>query len=127
MRRAAKPRPEAATSGAGLRALATLVADALNELLGPSVTPALAGPVGPLSMHVEVTSDARAHRVSGRHPQPGPALEPEPEQEHEDDDESVNVEHEETWRLVTRAQAGDGEAFGLLYDRYVDTVFRFIY
>jgi RNA polymerase sigma-70 factor, ECF subfamily len=29
--------------------------------------------------------------------------------------------------LVARSQAGDGEAFGLLYDRYVDTVYRYIY
>jgi RNA polymerase sigma-70 factor (ECF subfamily) len=33
----------------------------------------------------------------------------------------------EVWGLVERAQAGDTVAFGLLYDRYVDTVFRFIY
>ncbi|KXK61878.1 RNA polymerase subunit sigma-24 [Micromonospora rosaria] len=33
----------------------------------------------------------------------------------------------EVWALVERAQAGDAEAFGLLYDRYVDTVFRFVY
>jgi RNA polymerase sigma-70 factor (ECF subfamily) len=31
------------------------------------------------------------------------------------------------WRLVRLAQAGDGEAFGNLYDLYVDTVYRFIY
>ncbi len=31
------------------------------------------------------------------------------------------------WVLVERAQAGDAEAFGQIYDRYVDTVFRFIY
>jgi RNA polymerase sigma-70 factor, ECF subfamily len=35
--------------------------------------------------------------------------------------------HGETWELVTRAQQGDGEAFGQLYDRYFDTVFRYIY
>ncbi|MFG1892131.1 sigma-70 family RNA polymerase sigma factor [Micromonospora sp. NPDC049051] len=29
--------------------------------------------------------------------------------------------------LVARAQAGDVEAFGLVYDRYFDQVFRFIY
>ncbi len=29
-------------------------------------------------------------------------------------------------KLVERAQAGESEAFGLIYDRYVDTVFRFI-
>ncbi|HEX6967935.1 MAG TPA: ECF subfamily RNA polymerase sigma factor, BldN family [Micromonosporaceae bacterium] len=33
----------------------------------------------------------------------------------------------EVWSLVQRAQAGDAEAFGQIYDRYVDTVFRFIY
>jgi RNA polymerase sigma-70 factor (ECF subfamily) len=31
------------------------------------------------------------------------------------------------WLLVERAQAGDSEAFGLIYDRYFDTVFRFVY
>ncbi len=31
------------------------------------------------------------------------------------------------WALIERAQAGDGAAFGLLYDRYFDTVFRFVY
>ncbi|WP_091094457.1 sigma-70 family RNA polymerase sigma factor [Micromonospora citrea] len=29
--------------------------------------------------------------------------------------------------LVARAQAGDAEAFGLVYDRYTDQVFRLIY
>ncbi|MFG1775146.1 ECF subfamily RNA polymerase sigma factor, BldN family [Micromonospora sp. NPDC049051] len=33
----------------------------------------------------------------------------------------------EVWGLVERAQAGESEAFGLIYDRYVDTVFRFVY
>jgi len=33
----------------------------------------------------------------------------------------------EAWALVQQAQAGDGEAFAALYDRYLDTVFRFIY
>jgi RNA polymerase sigma-70 factor (ECF subfamily) len=33
----------------------------------------------------------------------------------------------EVFALVERAQAGDAEAFGLLYDRYVDLIHRFIY
>jgi RNA polymerase sigma-70 factor (ECF subfamily) len=33
----------------------------------------------------------------------------------------------EVWSLVERAQRGETEAFGQIYDRYVDTVFRFIY
>lgn len=31
------------------------------------------------------------------------------------------------WALVERAQAGDMQAFGQLYDRYLDTIFRFVY
>ena len=33
----------------------------------------------------------------------------------------------EVWALVERAQAGEADAFGLIYDRYMETVFRFIY
>lgn len=33
----------------------------------------------------------------------------------------------EVWKLIERAQQGESEAFGLIYDRYVDTVFRFVY
>ena len=36
-------------------------------------------------------------------------------------------EHSEIWELVGKAQTGDGEAFGQLYDQYVDMVYRFIY
>ena len=35
-------------------------------------------------------------------------------------------EHGESWRLVHAAQQGDAGAFGELYDRYVDAVFRFV-
>jgi RNA polymerase sigma-70 factor, ECF subfamily len=31
------------------------------------------------------------------------------------------------WELVRRAQNGDAEGFGELYDRYVDVVFRYLY
>ena len=34
---------------------------------------------------------------------------------------------QEAWDLVAAAQGGDVDAFGRLYDRYVDTVYRFIY
>ena len=36
------------------------------------------------------------------------------------------TDEEAVWHLVRRAQAGDAEGFGLLYDRYVDVVFRFL-
>lgn len=41
--------------------------------------------------------------------------------------EPVDADHAEMWRLVTAAQGGDGDAFGQLYDHYVDAVYRFIY
>jgi len=39
----------------------------------------------------------------------------------------IDPEHAATWALVRAAQRGDGEAFGKLYDRYVDSVYRFVY
>jgi len=46
---------------------------------------------------------------------------------HDGDTADVDGEHAEVWGLVRAAQRGDGEAFGKLYDRYVDSVFRFVY
>lgn len=41
--------------------------------------------------------------------------------------ESVETEPAgEPWDLVRAAQAGDTDAFGLLYDRYVDVVYRYV-
>jgi RNA polymerase sigma-70 factor (ECF subfamily) len=107
MRRPASQHCEAA--GDRLRALAILVARVLNE---PGLVP-VAVPAGPLVMNVDTT--AAAHRSGGpSHPTPLP-------------DGDVAGDHEPTWQLVRRAQQGDGDAFGELYDRYVDTVYRFIY
>jgi RNA polymerase sigma-70 factor (ECF subfamily) len=36
-------------------------------------------------------------------------------------------EQERIAALVTLAQQGDGEAFGMIYDRYVDAVYRYLY
>ncbi|BEL05573.1 hypothetical protein Q0Z83_037640 [Actinoplanes sichuanensis] len=43
------------------------------------------------------------------------------------DDRGYGDTAAEVWALVERAQAGEAQAFGLIYDRYVDTVFRFVY
>ena len=39
----------------------------------------------------------------------------------------IDAGHVETWTLVQAAQHGDGDAFGQLYDRYFDSVYRFVY
>jgi RNA polymerase sigma-70 factor (ECF subfamily) len=43
------------------------------------------------------------------------------------DTSDIDSAHAATWSLVRAAQRGDGEAFGKLYDQYVDSVFRFVY
>jgi RNA polymerase sigma-70 factor, ECF subfamily len=54
---------------------------------------------------------------------PSPAVDPEgPAEPPAPDDEPVDV-----WEFVRRAQAGDPEGFGQLYDRYVDVVHRFLH
>jgi len=41
--------------------------------------------------------------------------------------DGLQVEPGEVWSLVQRVQAGEAEAFGLIYDAYIDMVFRYVY
>src|SRR5579859_4002097 len=131
MSRARQPRFGSVDPVAGLRALADLVNDALATM-GAQPAFSVGGNSDLSAMAIDLPAGTRAsHRsVSGRAATRGNDSsrdEPrEPGSEPEDVDE-VDAEHVETWRLVRQAQDGDGEAFGQLYDRYVDTVFRFIY
>lgn len=133
-------------NGAGLGALAALINETLLRL---GTAPAFAG-ARPALMSVEVGSSTSApgHPVgrrtpsAHRRPQPQPHPDgggPRPVVAPAEDgatvapaadpttDTVVDPDHTETWQLVRRAQDGDGEAFGQLYDRYVDVVYRFIY
>ncbi len=42
------------------------------------------------------------------------------------DDERAEAAKAEAWELVRAAQDGDSSAFGRLYDRYVDVVYRYV-
>ena len=108
-------------SGAGLRALADLVNEALA---GWGTQPAFAVAGSPATaLHA-----GRGRRPSPTaQPTPPPRPVPAPETRGGGGDDEIDGDHAEVWQLVVRAQGGDGEAFGQLYDRYVDTVFRFIY
>jgi RNA polymerase sigma-70 factor (ECF subfamily) len=125
----------------GLQALAELINDALAAL---GAQPAFLGPL--LVRQSAIESTPLAHRPAGtvrsRVAQAGRsessgALPPDADSGSDTDSDSdsdsdtqlqaVDETHAETWRLVHLAQAGDGEAFGQLYDRYMDVVFRFIY
>ncbi len=111
-----------------LSALVALVNDAMARS-GMRPAPALAygmSSLPPHAMHaIDVTATGTRAGRGRRRPTPGP---PQP---HDVPDPAapgdMDEQHVETWRLVALAQAGDGEAFGRLYDRYVDVVFRFVY
>jgi RNA polymerase sigma-70 factor (ECF subfamily) len=116
----------------GLDALADLVDDVLRAL---GAQPAFATTASSGMVHRQSTvgtlggPDGRSRPTP--HPRPN-SITPEPSAGtpvEPDDGDSIVVdeEHQETWKLVQRAQGGDAEAFGLLYDRYVDMVFRFVY
>ncbi len=131
MPRATLPHPGSPDPGFGLRTLAALINDARIAMgTGPAFALTTPGFPGGLAKSSEATIPGTragrgpAHRGTGRTvPGGAPPQTPEPAV----DSDTVSEEHVETWRLVTLAQAGDGEAFGQLYDRYVDIVFRFIY
>jgi RNA polymerase sigma-70 factor (ECF subfamily) len=132
MSRDNRPHSELPGSGAGLRALADLINDALVAMgTQPAFAVAGSGGVRPgrVAMSIDVAAaspDAAAppKGSSGRGSAAGGGRGANPEPS---EPEYVDELHVETWRLVGLAQQGDGEAFGQLYDRYVDVVFRFVY
>jgi RNA polymerase sigma-70 factor (ECF subfamily) len=136
--------------GRGVGELAALVAEAIiglrtPALAGPSGRYALAGPSGmwteslesrpiapslrtrpaPTSSPVGVGADSSTSNEPASRKIPVPAEDPVPPPLA--DLAEVEAEHAEAWALVRAVQNGDGEAFGKLYDRYVDHVFRFIF
>jgi RNA polymerase sigma-70 factor (ECF subfamily) len=116
---------------AGLLALAQLINDALVAM---GTQPAFVGPMLVQQSALESTPVTQ-RRPRPDHPRPVPTagLDLEPPSDQSDKSAAtenvtdVDETHAETWHLVRLAQGGDGEAFGQLYDRYVDMVFRFIY
>jgi RNA polymerase sigma-70 factor, ECF subfamily len=124
--------------GDGLRALAALVNDALAAMgtrpafawatsqTGPNSGPFDNPWARPIRFDQSIDTRPDAAATSGRAKAKGAGYSA-PKPGNDPNVDSIDEEHVETWRLVTLAQAGDGEAFGQLYDRYVDVVFRFIY
>jgi RNA polymerase sigma-70 factor (ECF subfamily) len=84
---------------------------------GPQRTGEIATPVAPAEAEATVVVPAQSTT--------GPPAESEPPKYPARPDRGDPAA--EVWALVERAQAGESEAFGLIYDRYVDTVFRFVY
>ncbi|MGH8960501.1 MAG: sigma-70 family RNA polymerase sigma factor [Jatrophihabitantaceae bacterium] len=141
MPRAASPYRGSEDPEHGLRVLARLVNEALLAIgaqpalavAGPAGTSGSAGlpePAGPLAaqMAVDVSSALQRAGRRGASGAPGRAgTDSGTGSGSRSDADGVDEEHAEVWQQVTLAQSGDGEAFGRLYDRYVDSVYRYIY
>jgi RNA polymerase sigma-70 factor, ECF subfamily len=130
MARQPEPRRGEWTPVVGLRALADLVNDALAAM---GTQPVFAGPIVMRQSAIESAPTVQ-RKTNGRdraartlRPVQGGAEPPGTDAKGTDDVTEMDETHVETWHYVRLAQDGDGEAFGKLYDRYVDMVFRFIY
>lgn len=121
-----EPRPGDWSPAVGLRTLADLVNDALAAM---GTQPAFVGPMLVQQAAIDsATAVPRKGAGRGRARDLRPVQgDTEPPAGSTDDVAEMDETHVETWQYVRLAQGGDGEAFGKLYDRYVDMVFRFIY
>ena len=117
----------------GLSALRAAVADARHDEMGRG---ARAGMVaGERGVVFRVASPARSTGPGGVSAvTPGDAVVPAPAPAGDDEVDAEIAAYAPpqgdtavTHALVERAQGGDAEAFGELYDRYVDLVYRYIY
>jgi len=111
----------------GLRALRWAVACALDPLLSPALTPQTAGGPSyrrPNALDAWLLADALD--VEERDPVPTAGTVPD---DHTMAASSVEDEAEagRLIALVELARGGDAEAFGLLYDHYHTSVYRFLY
>lgn len=81
-----------------------------------------AEPASPATSRPRVPVEAAADPLRRRpRPTPGGAARP-PE-----DGGDRSARAQQVWTIVERVQGGDAEAFGELYDHYVDQVFRYLY
>ncbi|MEU6403738.1 ECF subfamily RNA polymerase sigma factor, BldN family [Streptomyces sp. NPDC046985] len=125
--------PHVGVDASGLATLRATVLDLLRGLVPPAYAgPAFAAaPASPCYALAEGThrAPARGAVVEGRRSAEGRAAgrrgrasaAPAPRRPAADSDSARMME------LVERAQAGEAEAFGRLYDQYSDTVYRYIY
>jgi RNA polymerase sigma-70 factor (ECF subfamily) len=64
---------------------------------------------------------------TGDRPSPRPRPAPRSSPRRSDRAHHDDAEPGEVWNVVRRAQGGDPDAFAEIYDRYIDTVFRYVY
>lgn len=67
-----------------------------------------------------------AGHILRRVPAPSPSRRAQAAGSEHDTDVAAEAAKAEAWELVSAAQGGDTSAFGRLYDRYVDVVYRYV-
>ncbi|GAA1926604.1 sigma-70 family RNA polymerase sigma factor [Streptomyces sodiiphilus] len=123
--------PHVGVDASGLATLRTAVLDRLRELLTTAyAAPALAAPVpaatvpvpaGPAAALCALADSAAGAAPLGRRARSGASGASTARRAATDRDSRRMMD------LVERAQGGEAEAFGCLYDQYADTVYRYIY
>ncbi|MDB1087881.1 sigma-70 family RNA polymerase sigma factor [Streptomyces sp. ACA25] len=114
--------PHVGVDASGLATLRALVLDQLRALVPTSyavLTLAAPVPAGPACVLAESTAGAapvRRRARSGSAGSAGTTRRP-----------AADSDSRRMMDLVERAQSGEAEAFGCLYDQYSDTVYRYIY
>jgi RNA polymerase sigma-70 factor (ECF subfamily) len=108
----------------GWAGLAQLVARVAGDLLRASMDAVESAVNFPLSASQPGATRTGASGDFGSSNDPAPEKIPLPR---DGDAADIDAEHAAMWTLVRAAQQGDGDAFGRLYDQYVDSVFRFVY
>jgi len=121
--------PDAA---AGVRPSATSEWARLTQLVTRAAVDRLRATMDAIdsAVNLPLSPSPSAPGLTGTPGQFGSSNDPAPEKIPLDRDggtSDIEAEHAETWALVRAAQQGSGEAFGKLYDQYVDSVFRFVY
>lgn len=127
MARNREPRRVDWTPALGLRVLADLVDEALAAA---GARPAFVAPMvqqAAIDPAAAVQGKAGGDPARNVRPAHGDTEPPKTDAGGSDHVAEMDETHVEVWQYVRLAQGGDGEAFGKLYDRYVDMVFRFIY
>jgi RNA polymerase sigma-70 factor, ECF subfamily len=109
--------PHVGVDASGLATLRATVADRLRHIVPTAyVTPALAAPV-PVNPASPCYALADGSATVGRRARGGASTARRP----------ADSDSRRMMDLVERAQSGESEAFGCLYDQYADTVYRYIY
>jgi RNA polymerase sigma-70 factor (ECF subfamily) len=104
----------------GLELLRVLVREQLSPLLTPTPARAVVGAGADLPAQPRRASVALRTRTS-------PAASARTRNSSWDRDETTVSADNPIMKLVEKAQEGDSDAFGRLYDHYSDTVYRYIY